>query len=53
MARCVGATLRSGRAPDVSDVVDELALITRVPYDKLRELEKARRGGNKKCVLFW
>merc|ERR1712183_756496 len=45
-----GIVLGSSRVPEVDDVVEELALIPRVPYEKLSKLEEAWRSGEKDSV---
>merc|ERR1711988_781164 len=49
----VGAGLGSGRVLPVNDIVQELVLIPTVPFEKLKELEKAWRGGTQDSVSLF
>jgi len=48
----VGAGLGSGRILPLSDIVDELTMIPKVPHENLKKLEKAWRDGTKDSVTI-
>jgi len=46
----IGAGLGSGRVLPVYDIVEEIALITKIPHKELRELEKEWKEGKKDSI---
>lgn len=47
----IGAGLGSGRVLPVNDIVEEIALVPKIPHKELKELEKEWRAGTKDSIV--